>query len=451
MRRYRNGKGTAYRRGKNLQLTRKVKNSKTSEQIYSKNWPKYGGSLKACFVDADFDGVNDSVRSKYRSPALSKSGDPCHPVPDSSPKPVSGPTNLTASVLPPVSGPTNLTASVLPPVSGPTNLTASVLPPASGPSGIVAETLLEEPGVGFVSFKIQEMDGSQNSSYFANSAPNTNWRFQETNPAQISGALQEFNSKSQNRDFFNPALVGSNPVITTIANQHGIDFNGSDNVLHRTKMRGVDTSSFSGGVPTTTPNEGSLFLVIKAPATVSTGTILSLESHRKSGTAFEYFEPKIELRIQSVNANTNIGAIACFFENKNGNSWIGSGSISGNAYNILSIQYKFDDVDGFSRMRQNGDVIGSSTTLAAANPIASTSMVDYYLEDYIGARHSDLTNTFNNTANDFCKFTLFEYVEAPSPQTIADVEKIEGYLAHKWGLEGNLMANHAYKNVAPTF
>lgn len=114
MRKYRNAKGTAYRRGKNLQLTRKVKNSKTSEQIYSKNWPKYGGSLKACFVDADFDGINDSVRSKYRSPALSKDGDPCHPVPDSLPKPISGPTNISASVLPPVSGPTNISASVAP-------------------------------------------------------------------------------------------------------------------------------------------------------------------------------------------------------------------------------------------------------------------------------------------------------------------------------------------------
>ncbi len=114
MRKYKNAKGTAYRRGKNLQLTRKVKNSKTSEQIYSKNWPKYGGSLKACFVDADFDGVNDSVRSKYRSPALSKDGDPCHPVP---PKPISGPTNLTASVLPPVSGPTDISASLAPPIT----------------------------------------------------------------------------------------------------------------------------------------------------------------------------------------------------------------------------------------------------------------------------------------------------------------------------------------------
>jgi hypothetical protein len=32
----------------------------------------------------------------------------------------------------------------------------------------------------------------------------------------------------------------------------------------------------------------------------------------------------------------------------------------------------------------------------------------------------------------------------------ADVEKLEGYLAHKWGLEANLPAGHTYKAAAPT-
>jgi len=32
---------------------------------------------------------------------------------------------------------------------------------------------------------------------------------------------------------------------------------------------------------------------------------------------------------------------------------------------------------------------------------------------------------------------------------ISDVEKAEGYLAHKWGLTGNLPVNHPYKSSAP--
>ena len=33
---------------------------------------------------------------------------------------------------------------------------------------------------------------------------------------------------------------------------------------------------------------------------------------------------------------------------------------------------------------------------------------------------------------------------------ISEVQKAEGYLAHKWGLEGNLPDGHAYKNSAPS-
>lgn len=32
----------------------------------------------------------------------------------------------------------------------------------------------------------------------------------------------------------------------------------------------------------------------------------------------------------------------------------------------------------------------------------------------------------------------------------ADIEKVEGYLAHRWGLEGNLPAGHTYKSSPPT-
>ena len=32
----------------------------------------------------------------------------------------------------------------------------------------------------------------------------------------------------------------------------------------------------------------------------------------------------------------------------------------------------------------------------------------------------------------------------------ADEQKIEGYLAHKWGLNGDLPSSHTYKSVAPS-
>ena len=138
MRKYKNAKGTAYRRGKNLQLTRKVKNSKTSDQIYSKNWPKYGGSLKACFVDTDLDGFKDSVRSKYRSPAVLK-GNACHVLP---PIPITGPSNISASIATPITGPSGITSTIATPISGPSNISAEIIQaPISGPSNISAEII----------------------------------------------------------------------------------------------------------------------------------------------------------------------------------------------------------------------------------------------------------------------------------------------------------------------
>ena len=43
-----------------------------------------------------------------------------------------------------------------------------------------------------------------------------------------------------------------------------------------------------------------------------------------------------------------------------------------------------------------------------------------------------------------------EFLITSGTQTQAEREKIEGYLAHKWGLTANLPSDHPYKTVAPT-
>ncbi len=44
---------------------------------------------------------------------------------------------------------------------------------------------------------------------------------------------------------------------------------------------------------------------------------------------------------------------------------------------------------------------------------------------------------------------LAEFIIVPDDATLETRQKIEGYLAHKWGLVAQLPANHPYKNVAP--
>jgi len=44
---------------------------------------------------------------------------------------------------------------------------------------------------------------------------------------------------------------------------------------------------------------------------------------------------------------------------------------------------------------------------------------------------------------------IAEFIYLNAAVATADREKIEGYLAHKWGLAGNLPVSHPYKNAAP--
>ena len=61
---------------------------------------------------------------------------------------------------------------------------------------------------------------------------------------------------------------------------------------------------------------------------------------------------------------------------------------------------------------------------------------------------------FRNRANERMGGKMAEFFSVASiPGTggtdITDVQKAEGYLAHKWGLEGNLPSDHPYKSSAP--
>ena len=40
---------------------------------------------------------------------------------------------------------------------------------------------------------------------------------------------------------------------------------------------------------------------------------------------------------------------------------------------------------------------------------------------------------------------------SPANSSASEEQKVEGYLAHKWGATASLASNHTYKNVAPIF
>lgn len=80
-------------------------------------------------------------------------------------------------------------------------------------------------------------------------------------------------------------------------------------------------------------------------------------------------------------------------------------------------------------VRENGSVVSDSE--------AAFAEAGNFL--YIGRRNAQYSG-----------MTLLELVFVSSELATSDIEKIEGYLAWKWGLEANLPVGHPYKLAAPT-
>jgi hypothetical protein len=55
-----------------------------------------------------------------------------------------------------------------------------------------------------------------------------------------------------------------------------------------------------------------------------------------------------------------------------------------------------------------------------------------------------------DVANRYFLGSYAELILVGSILTSSDLQKIEGYLAHKWGLTAGLPASHPYKSAAPT-
>ena len=113
-----------------------------------------------------------------------------------------------------------------------------------------------------------------------------------------------------------------------------------------------------------------------------------------------------------------------------------STSISQNTWVIVSVVFNKDGNQIFGRI--NGT---TATSTDAYNLAMDTTATDVRMMRNRGGVHLD--------------GRMAEYFHvAGAPGTggtdISDVEKAEGYIAHKWGLEGNLPVSHPYKSSAPT-
>ena len=82
----------------------------------------------------------------------------------------------------------------------------------------------------------------------------------------------------------------------------------------------------------------------------------------------------------------------------------------------------------------NGSSYQGNTSSATAN--SNNALFDWQIGDY-------------QTGSAFFQGDVAEMIIVSGAVTTDTRQRIEGYLAHKWGLDGNLPSNHPYKNYGP--
>jgi hypothetical protein len=148
--------------------------------------------------------------------------------------------------------------------------------------------------------------------------------------------------------------------------------------------------------------------------------------------------------------------------------WLfGSGSLTGNLTNERLWNIALADWVGFGEIwgygKTNADISAAIIAVSSYSPGGTfvgkmNGSADYTSVSSRGAfsstntRHPTLlrgiANRFSNTSAHWSG-TISEVVVVTSILSSGDIEKVEGYLAHKWGMTANLPGGHPYKSVAP--
>jgi hypothetical protein len=148
--------------------------------------------------------------------------------------------------------------------------------------------------------------------------------------------------------------------------------------------------------------------------------------------------------------------------------WLfGSGSLTGNLTNERLWNIALADWIGNAELwgygKTNADVSTAIIAVSSYSPGGTfvgklNGSADYASVSSRGAFSSTnvrypsllrrIGNRFSTTANHWSG-TISEVVVATSVLSAGDIEKVEGYLAHKWGMTANLPGGHPYKSVAP--
>ena len=225
---------------------------------------------------------------------------------------------------------------------------------------------------------------------------------------ESGGLVDQIDDKSGNSRNFT-ATSTARPTYTT-SGQNGknvLTFNGTSNFLSRSEYTYGTTHS--------------LFVVFKytGASTITASTAGAAVLHGSNSITSIYIGPW-----SGVFANERLG----YYRSSSGFAKTNA-DINSTSPLLLSFAVNNSLTNATSKLNGSADFLTTSGTSIPSSI------------QFIGA--------FDGTSN-FFPGLFCELIIAPSFLSATDVEKTEGYLAHKWGLTANLPANHPYKTVEPT-
>jgi hypothetical protein len=230
-------------------------------------------------------------------------------------------------------------------------------------------------------------------------------------------SVASIQSKSPNRAIFSAS--GTNrPTTTTINGLTALDFDGSNDYLNAASLQ----------LPLRTR---SFFIVARQDTNVNNSGIFSLR-----GTTYDWCSAD-GLAIECGAKSTQQFSIVSLVFDGYG---IGAGyevQVQPGAITPLAVYAEvFSSRNG--ELWQNGT--SKATDYAGQSDFSSVS----YGGVVIGARYGP-----TSTIGDYLNGAICEILYSNSATSTDERQRFEGYLAHKWGLTGDLPSNHPYKTYAP--
>lgn len=231
----------------------------------------------------------------------------------------------------------------------------------------------------------------------------------DTSTVTVSTGVSEWRDKSGNAYHVAQATSSLQPAYTSGSH---LTFN-SDYLVSTTTRYGLGA------------NPNLLILSVLTPTTTSTS----------NGNVMQIGGPTSSTGVLRVNASTLNASNGQFAWRYNNGNEIYSPATSGQTY-ITSFYHPSGGNYASSGLFLDGTEVSASSS---TNPTNTTTNTATYV--YIGGG-GGLTSGENYVG------TISELIVLESVTT-DDRQKVEGYLAHKWGLTANLPSDHPYKTVAP--